>query len=69
MKIAFSKPTRTEAEREQLFGNFRAAGYDGLQLKTNQFKDALHQPQTFIDTHAGAIGRRLVADRVERTRR
>ncbi|TSB47036.1 sugar phosphate isomerase/epimerase family protein [Alkalicoccobacillus porphyridii] len=46
MKLAFSSPTKTEAERNILFTRFRSIGYEGLQLKPPQYspyiKDASH---------------------------
>jgi inosose dehydratase len=46
-RIAFSKPTRDAAEEERLLGGFRAAGYDGLQLKTGQFTPWVHDADGF----------------------
>ncbi|GAA2089911.1 hypothetical protein GCM10009840_30930 [Pseudolysinimonas kribbensis] len=46
-RIAFSKPTRTDADTEALLGGFRAAGYDGLQLKMNQFTPWLDDAGAF----------------------
>ena len=46
-RIAFSKPTRDAAEEQQLLGGFRAAGYDGLQLKTGQFTPWVHDAEGF----------------------
>jgi sugar phosphate isomerase/epimerase len=48
MNVAFSKPTRGAAEQWQLFGGFRAAGYEGLQLKGGQYADCLGDPGGFI---------------------
>ena len=47
MKIAFSKPTRDDAEQRELFGGFRSAGYAGLQLKGNQYGDFVADPPAF----------------------
>jgi inosose dehydratase len=52
MKLAFSKPTRKEEERELLFRSFRRVGYDGLQLKAGQYQDYLEAPQRFLDDWA-----------------
>ncbi len=49
MKLAFSKPTRTNEERELLFRTFRSVGYEGLQLKAGQYGDYLGDPQRFVD--------------------
>jgi sugar phosphate isomerase/epimerase len=49
MKLAFSKPTRTDEERELLLGGFRSVGYDGLQLKAGQYQDYVEAPQRFLD--------------------
>ncbi len=46
-RLGFSKPTRDPAEQERLFTSFRAAGYDGLQLKLNQYRADLDQPERF----------------------
>jgi sugar phosphate isomerase/epimerase len=48
VKIAFSKPTRNADEQRQLFEGFRAAGYEGLQLKGGQYADYLGEPAGFI---------------------
>lgn len=49
MKFAFSKPTREAHEQGDLFHSFRAAGYDGLQLKLDQYQADLDQPERFRD--------------------
>jgi len=49
MKVAFSKPTREAQEQDDLFHSFRAAGYDGLQLKLGQYQADLDQPERFRD--------------------
>jgi inosose dehydratase len=49
MKLAFSKPTRTDEERELLFRSFRSVGYEGLQLKAGQYQDYVGAPQRFLD--------------------
>jgi inosose dehydratase len=47
VKIAFSKPTHNPDEQQQLFEGFRAAGYEGLQLKRGQYADYLDDPGSF----------------------
>jgi sugar phosphate isomerase/epimerase len=47
MKLAFSKPTRDESGQRALFGEFRPAGYTGLQLKGGQYADHLDDPAAF----------------------
>jgi inosose dehydratase len=47
VKIAFSKPTRDTAEQRRLFAGFRAAGYQGLQLKGGQYAGYLDDPGSF----------------------
>ena len=49
MRFAFSAPTGTESERDALFRSYRAAGYDGLQLKKAQFIEYIDRPRQFID--------------------
>jgi len=49
MKLAFSKPTADDDERERLFSRFRTAGYDGLQLKPAQYGDYLGCPERFVE--------------------
>ncbi|GAB3398760.1 hypothetical protein GCM10027568_36220 [Humibacter soli] len=46
-RIAFSKPTRDDAEQTTLLEGFRTAGYDGLQLKMSQFTPWLGDPEGF----------------------
>lgn len=41
MKVAFSKPTRDAGEQRQLFGAFRAAGYEGLQASRDYLRGTL----------------------------
>lgn len=47
MKLAFSKPTAGTEEQRQLLESFRAAGYDGLQLKASQYRPHLDDPGGF----------------------
>lgn len=46
MRIAFSKPA-AGADAELLMNGFRAAGFEGLQLKTGQFLPWLQDPEGF----------------------
>ncbi|MDQ2732853.1 MAG: TIM barrel protein, partial [Armatimonadota bacterium] len=46
-RLAFSIPTTGEAEQRQLFGEFRAAGFQGLQLKGGQYERYLMEPEQF----------------------
>lgn len=48
MKLAFSKPTRTEEDKRLLLTRFREVGYDGLQLKAGQYADYLGEPERFL---------------------
>ncbi len=50
MKLAFSRPTRTEAEQRLLFESYQPIGYDGLQLKANQYLPYLETPARFLET-------------------
>lgn len=47
MKLAFSRPTGTETEQRELFSSFRAAGFQGLQLKAGQYERYLDAPLRF----------------------
>lgn len=49
MKVAFSRPTANREEQRQLFENYRAVGYQGLQLKAGQYMPYLENPQQFCD--------------------
>lgn len=49
MKFAYSTPTADEAQRCVLFDNYQRIGYDGLELKCDQFADDLDDPQRFKD--------------------
>ncbi|MBX3002036.1 MAG: TIM barrel protein [Caldilineaceae bacterium] len=49
MKIAFSRPTASREEQRQLFENYRAVGYEGLQLKAGQYMPYVDNPQQFCD--------------------
>jgi sugar phosphate isomerase/epimerase len=56
MKLAFSKPTAGDDEQRLLFTQFRAAGFDGLQLKSGQFSRYVDQPQRFLEEWGGPEG-------------
>ncbi|GHO93538.1 hypothetical protein KSF_035860 [Reticulibacter mediterranei] len=63
MKLAFSKPTDNDTQRQQLFTSFRSQGYESLQLKYGQYSEYLHQPACFIEqwgTEASAIASGLI---------
>jgi inosose dehydratase len=47
MRRAFSRPTAGDAEQRLLFSSFRAAGFDGLQLKAGQYQRHLREPDRF----------------------
>lgn len=49
MKLAFSQAIGEENGIRTLFTEFRKIGYDGLQLKGNQYAKYLEEPQRFID--------------------
>lgn len=48
-KLAFSKPSATDADTTTLFTTFRKIGYDGLQLKAGQYMPFIDTPLDFID--------------------
>jgi sugar phosphate isomerase/epimerase len=63
MKLAFSKPTDNDAERQVLFTSFRSQGYESLQLKYGQYSEYLHQPARFVEqwgTEASALASGLI---------
>jgi sugar phosphate isomerase/epimerase len=47
MRLAFSRPTADEVEQRLLFRSFRAAGFQGLQLKAGQYQRYLTEPERF----------------------
>lgn len=47
IKLAFSRPTTTSEEQAQLFEQYRAIGYEGLQLKWGQYAPYLDSPERF----------------------
>jgi sugar phosphate isomerase/epimerase len=49
MKLALSKPTATAAETRELIETFRERGFDGLQLKADQYRPYLDEPARFLD--------------------
>lgn len=50
MKLAYSTLTNEE-ETELLFSSFTAVGYQGLQLKGNQYWKYLDTPEAFVDAY------------------
>lgn len=48
MKLAFSRPTQSDEERQMLFTHFRAYGYEGLQLKQSQYHAYIEHPHVFL---------------------
>ena len=49
MKLAFSKPINDKKKKNVLFTNFRCIGYDGLQLKRDQYHHYIINPERFIN--------------------
>src|SRR5947208_1752114 len=47
MRRAFSRPTADDAEQRRLFASYRAAGFEGLQLKAGQYQRYLTEPERF----------------------
>lgn len=54
MKLAFSRPTSTAEEQQQLFSDFQSFGYTGLQLKGSQYQAAISNPAILLDRWNGA---------------
>ena len=54
MKLAYSTPTDDDAQSLRLFDAYRPAGYDGLQLKYNQYD--VDDPQAFLALQADRPG-------------
>jgi sugar phosphate isomerase/epimerase len=48
VKFAFSRSAKGGTERKELFETFGPAGFDGLQLKSNQYADYLDEPERFL---------------------
>lgn len=68
MRIAFSKPTRDEAELAQLMTGFRAAGYEGLQLKMGQYLPYVGRADEFRarwGDDTGSVSALIVFDTLE----
>ena len=53
MKLAFAQSTK---DLRTLFAESTNVGYDGLQLKGNQFQPHLNEPQRFLDQHGDKPG-------------
>lgn len=72
MKLAFSRPTADEEETRLLFQSFRAAGFEGLQLKSGQFASWLQEPGRFLDEWpeiTGAVSALITGVRLDVTGR
>jgi inosose dehydratase len=69
MRIAFSKPVAPE-ELDRLTGDFRAEGYEGLQLKPGQYLSYLDAPATFSAryTQPGVASGLIYFDELDDTR-
>ena len=68
MKLAFSRPTSTDEEEQSLVENFRSAGFDGLQLKSDQYWRYLDNPAAFKarwDRYPGAASALIVSGRID----
>jgi inosose dehydratase len=68
VKLAFSKPTLDDDEQRVLFGAFRSAGYDGVQLKGSQFLRYVPRPGDFIrdwSPPAGAVSGLIAGGRLD----
>lgn len=62
LRFSFSRPTGTDGERDHLFQQFQAAGYQGLQLKHGQYAPYLKEPQRFLEEwgHLEGVGSALI---------
>lgn len=62
IKLAFSRPTSTVEEQSLLFQQYRAVGYDGLQLKGAQYAPYLNEPERFKEEwdHLPGVGSALI---------
>src|SRR5690625_1264986 len=49
MQFAFSRPTSNEEVQQLLCSQFQSVGYQGLQLKGNQFKKYVDHPEQFLE--------------------
>ena len=68
MKVAFSRPTANRHEQCELFENFWAVGYQGLQLKANQYMPYIDKPQQFCDEwgqHEGVAAGLILGDKLD----
>jgi sugar phosphate isomerase/epimerase len=64
MKIGFSRPTLNNDERQVLFTTFGSYGYNGLQLKYQQYSEYIENPALFSETwgeHTPNIASGLIA--------
>ncbi|NHN32668.1 sugar phosphate isomerase/epimerase [Paenibacillus sp. S3N08] len=63
IRLAFSKPTRTVEEQSLLFNSYGSCGYEGLQLKNNQYAPYLDEPERFKEQwgHLKGVGSALIA--------
>jgi inosose dehydratase len=57
MRLAFSVPTSSAAEREFLFSHYRDCGYEGLQLKAGQYLHYLDNPDEAVHLAEADPGR------------
>lgn len=68
MRLAFSRPTATDDEQRDLFSSFRAAGFEGLQLKAGQYQHYLRDPAGFQQewgSDPGAVSALITGDTLE----
>lgn len=68
MKLAFSAPTRDEQQTRELFEGFKAAGYQGLQLKPAQYHAYLDEPEALLEAWPqlrGAVSGLICAGRLD----
>ncbi|TDF93812.1 sugar phosphate isomerase/epimerase family protein [Paenibacillus piri] len=56
IKLAFSRPTSTAEEQALLFRQYRATGYEGLQLKGAQYAPYIADPAGFKEAWGDAPG-------------
>jgi sugar phosphate isomerase/epimerase len=56
IKFAFSKSTGSLEEAEYIFTHFREVGYEGLQLKANQYMPYVDAPERFVEAWGGYLG-------------
>lgn len=62
MKLAYSKPTRTADDAASLLANFADLGFEGLQLKPNQYRDSLDDGAAFRNATLGVASAVIVFD-------